>query len=282
MINVTAEELEKIVSTIDEALVLHGRWREKLERNLICRLPPEESDMAEDAHQKCAFGRWFYSKSNEHLRGLPAFTNIGKLHQAMHNSAREVCIKSKALGTVSAEDYDLFLGDMSTFRNDLLNLQRRVSYTLQNIDPLTGAFKSSKLLPDLRMEQQRLKEGGEPYSLLLLDIDLKTINKNHGHAAGDKVLRAAIMGIGGKLSPKDKIYRYGGAEFVICLPGKRAADADAVRELLLKNIDEVLVAVLGDPNTALNIYHSIIELNPHAYLEELLDQATRSTYTVGI
>lgn len=282
MINVTAEELEKIVSTIGEALELHGRWREKLERNLICRLPHDEADLAEDAHRNCAFGRWFYSKGNAHLRGLPAFTAIGKLHQAMHVSARELCIKSRALGSVAVEDYDLFLGDMTRFRDELQNLQRRVSFTLQNIDSLTGAFKSSKLLPDLREVQQRLKESGAAYSLLMLDIDLKSINKSHGHGTGDKVLRAAIMGAAEMLSAKDKIYRYGGAEFVICLPEKNTADAQAVREQLLKKIDEVLVEVLGDPATALNIFHGIVELNPHAYIEELLDQATRSTYTVGI
>lgn len=282
MIIVTAEELEKIVSTIDEALVLHGKWREQLERTLICRLPPLESDMDEDAHRKCAFGRWYYSKGNERLRGLPAFTNIGKLHQGMHDSAREVFIKSKALGSVTAEDYDLFLGDMATFRDELLNLQHRVSYTLQNIDPLTGAFKSSKLLPDLREVQQRLSESGHAYSLLLLDVDLKAINKSHGHATGDKVLRAVITGVAAMLSSKDKIYRYGGAEFVICLPEKNTAEAATLSESLLKKTEEVLVEVMGDPNTALNIYHSVIELEPNAYLEELLDQATRSTYTIGL
>lgn len=282
MINVTAEELEKIISTIDEALDLHAKWRENLERTLICRLPPPEGSMAEDAHLKCAFGHWFYSKGNAHLRNLPAFIKIGKLHQAMHDTAREVCIRGKGLGHISAADYDLFLGELSTFREELLNLQHRVSFTLQNIDSLTGAFKSSKLLPDLREVQQRLKESGAPYSLLLLDIDMKAINKSLGHAVGDKVLRAAIMGIREVLSPGDKIYRYGGAEFVICLPGKNTADANALREQLLKKTDEVLVETMGDPNTALNIYHSIVELNPHAYLEELLDQATRATYTVGI
>lgn len=282
MINVTVEELEKVVSTIDEALGLHAKWRETLERSLACRLPPPEASMTEDAHLKCAFGHWFYSKGNAHLRNLPAFIKIGKLHQAMHDSARTLCIKSKALGSVSVDDYDLFLGELSTFKEELLSLQRRVSYTLKNIDPLTGAFKQPKLLPDLREVQQRLKESTTPYSLLLMDIDLKTINKNHGRNIGDKVLRSTIMGIREVLSAGDKIYRYGGAEFVICLPGKNENDASAVREQLLKKISEALVEAMGDPNTALNIYHSIVELNPDAYLEELLDQATRSTYTVGV
>lgn len=282
MINVTAEELEKIVSTIDEALGLHAKWRESLERTMICRLPPPEGSMAEDAHMKCAFGHWFYSKGNAHLRNLPAFAKIGKLHQAMHDTARDVCIRGKGLGHISVADYDMFLGELATFREEMLNLQRRVSYTLNNIDPLTGAFKQAKLLPDLREVQQGQKEGSGPYSLLLLEIDLKTLNKSHGRAVGDKVLRDTIMGIREVLSAGDKIYRYGGAEFVICLPKKNAGEAIAVRESLLKKIDEVLAAAMGEPNAALSIHHSIVELNPHAQLEELLDQATRATYTIGI
>jgi len=56
-------------------------------------------------------------------------------------------------------------------------------------------------------------------------------------------------------------------------------------DVTAEELEKVVTAIeeaLGAPNTALNIRHSIIELNPHAYLEELLDQATRSTYSAGI
>lgn len=280
MISVTSEELESILATIEEALSLHDKWREGLLRSLICKLPLAASHLAEDAHQRCAFGCWFYSKGNTHLREMAIFKRIGQLHQAMHDNAREVCLKIKATGVVVEEDYDQFLGGVSRFRDELVGLRSRVSFTLQNIDALTGAFNNSKLLPDLKAEQQRLKENGKPYSLLLMDIDLKEINKAHGRDIGDKVLRTAISSVRETLSAGDKIYRYGGAEFVICLPGKNTGEAELAKEALLKKIGEALVHATGEAVASLDIHYGIVALDHDVYLEELLDRSSRSTFTV--
>lgn len=282
MINVTSEELERILTTIEEALVLHEKWRGSLQRTFACRLPPAPADMAEDAHQHCAFGHWFYSKGNSGLRKLAVFQKIGELHQAMHGSAREICMRLEIMGKVPVNGYDTFVGNMEKFREELVGLQHKVSFTLQNIDPLTGAFNHIKLLPDLKAEQQRLKESGAQYSLLLMDLDLKEINKSHGRNIGDKVLRMTIHSIREALSPGDKIYRYGGAEFVICLPGKSTSDAELVKEKLLQKMGEALVETTGESATALHIHYGIVELDPNAYLEALLNQSSRSTYTITL
>lgn len=282
MISVTSEELERILATIEEALSLHDKWREGLLRTLVCKLPLAAPDIAEDAHQRCAFGSWFYSKGNSHFRNLPAFKKIGELHQAMHRSAREVCLKVKVTGLVAEEDYDQYLGSVSQFREELVGLQHRVSYTLQNIDALTGAFNSIKLLPDLKADQQRLKESGAQYSLLLMDLDLKEINKSHGRDIGDNMLRATILSIRAALSPGDKIYRYGGAEFVICLPGKSTSDAELVKEQLLQKMGEALAKTTVESATSLQIHYGIVALDPDSYLEELLSRSARSTYTITL
>lgn len=282
MINVTSEELERILKTIEEALMLHEKWRDNLHRTFSCKLPPASNDMAEDAHQKCAFGHWFYSEGNAHLRGLPVFKKIGTLHQEMHGSARDVCRRLEGTGMVSARDYDELIGKIATFRGELVSMQHKVSFTLQNIDPLTGAYNHSRLLPDLKTEQQKLKDSGKSYSLLLMDIDLKAINQSRGRNTGDKVLQTAILGIRAALGAEDKIYRYGGAEFVICLPGKGVNDAEIVRESLMKKIGEALTEVAGDASEALHIHYGVVELDHDAYLEELLDRSARSTYTINM
>ena len=280
MISVTSEELQSILATIEEALSLHDKWREGLLRALICKLPLAASNIAEDAHQRCAFGCWFYSKGNTHLREMAVFKTIGQLHQAMHDNAREVCLKIKATGVVVEEDYDQFLGGVSRFRGELVGLQNKVTFTLQNIDSLTGAYNKAKLLPDLKAAQKQLKESGKPYSLLLMDLDLKEINKAHGRDTGDKLLRTTISSVMGALSAGDKIYRYGGAEFVICLPGKNTSDAELAKEELLKKIGEALANATGEAAASLHIHYGVVEMDHDAYLEELLDRSSRSTYTV--
>jgi diguanylate cyclase len=280
MINVTPEELGRILATIHEALSLHEQWKDNLLRNFVCRLPLAAADMLEDAHLHCAFGKWFYSKPNAHFRDLSAFKKIDELHLEMHQSARQICFGIKAVGTVPEADYDEFLGCLSRFRNEMLELQQRVTYTLQNIDPLTGAYNNTRLLPDLRTEQERLKSRGAPYSLLLMDIDLKIFNQSHGRNMGDNVLRTAIGSVREALSPSDKVYRYGGAEFVICLPGRKVNEVEEFKETLLKKISEALTAATGEPATSLSIHYSIVELDAKAYLEELLDRSSRSTFAI--
>lgn len=282
MINVTSEELERISTTIDEALVLHEKWRDSLHRTFSCQLAPSAADIAEDAHRHCAFGHWFYSKGNAHLHNLPAFRRIGELHQEMHASAREACRLLGAIAKVPTESYDDFIARMTKFREELVGMQRKVSYTLQNIDPLTGAYRNLRLLPDLRAEQQKLKQSGKAYSLLLMDIDLKTVNQKQGHNAGDKVLQTAIFSIREALGAEDRIYRYGGAEFVICLPGKGISDAETVRDALMKKIGQALSEVAGETPDALHVHYGIVELDHDAYLEELLDRSARSTYTINM
>ena len=279
MINVTVEELQKIRRTVDDALAMHGQWLENLQRIFACRLSPAESDMAEDAHQRCAFGCWFYSKPNAGLREIPVFKQIEELHRSMHKTVREICAKLRALGQVQEDDYDVLMGEINRFRAALLNLQDKVDATLQNVDPLTGAITSARLLPDLKAEQQQLSETGQPYSLLLVNVDVKDINSDFGREMGDKVLRSSVATIKDVLAGNGRVYRYNGAEFVVSLPDKGQEEADEIKAQLLKQIAEGVSSVLGKPKGALNIHHGIIMLDPKAYLEELIERCSRSTYT---
>jgi diguanylate cyclase (GGDEF)-like protein len=280
MINVTSDGLETVLATIEDALAMHQIWCDNLHRTLACRLAPAKSYIADGAHRQCEFGHWYYSESNAHFRDMPAFRNIGEAHENLHQSAREICIKAKSLGMLLVEDYDQFLGSMSSFRKELHDLRLRVSFTLQNIDALTGTFNQSKLIPDLRAVQKKQKQSGKPYSLLLLDIDLKKINSIHGRDFGDNILSTAIQSVKEVLGSSDSMYRYAGAEFIICLPDRNAGDAELIKEKLLKKIGAGLAEAAGASIMDLNIQSGILGLDPNANLEELLNKMERSAHTV--
>lgn len=93
MSNVSSDELGKMLKVVEEALLNHTKWHDDLVRRLLCHLPPSESMLVKDAHHRCAFGIWFYGMGKDQVKELPAFKRIGELHEAMHNSAREVCVK---------------------------------------------------------------------------------------------------------------------------------------------------------------------------------------------
>ncbi len=100
-------------------------------------------------------------------------------------------------------------------------------------DPLTGALNRGAVLEALRLELSRARRPGGSVSVLLLDVDhFKRINDEHGHPAGDEVLREIVRRLTASLRPHDSIGRYGGEEFLVVLPGSDAAGAAATAERL--------------------------------------------------
>jgi diguanylate cyclase (GGDEF)-like protein len=89
------------------------------------------------------------------------------------------------------------------------------------LDPLTGLLNRAALLSRFD-ELEQLAGHGEHASLGLLVADLdhfKRINDEHGHPAGDAVLKDVAYAIRKALRAFDLVYRIGGEEFVVLLPG---------------------------------------------------------------
>lgn len=282
MINVSAEHLGSILSRIDDALVLHDKWRENLQRSLICRQPPPESDLSDRAHEQCAFGQWLYSKGNAHLLSLPVFRTMEAMHKEMHVHVRRLYEKRLAGHLTTVEEYDAYLESAIAFRAEILNLKKRVAFMMNNIDPLTGAYRQAQLLAELRAVQQRQRESGEACSLFHFDLDLKELNREFGRTAGDRVLQAAIANVRQAITAKDRIYRLLGAQFVVCLPGKNARDAEQMKAPLLAGIAEAVSATTGKSDEAFKVSFDIVELASHADLEAVLDQAVRLKQTINM
>lgn len=96
------------------------------------------------------------------------------------------------------------------------------SFRLARIDPLTGVGNRLKLDEDLS-ELTRARDAG---CVAMCDVDhFKRYNDTFGHAAGDDILRRIALAIGGAVRRDDAVYRYGGEEFALVLPGEPLAHA---------------------------------------------------------
>jgi diguanylate cyclase (GGDEF)-like protein len=87
------------------------------------------------------------------------------------------------------------------------------------LDDLTGVANRRHLLQRLSEECARSERSGEPFALLVIDLDgFKMINDTYGHAAGDACLQHFTLMAQTRLRRADMLARTGGDEFCIVLP----------------------------------------------------------------
>ena len=97
-------------------------------------------------------------------------------------------------------------------------------------DPLTAVANRRAWESETARFLAHATRTGEPLSIAILDLDdFKEVNDQQGHGAGDALLRELTRGWSHRLRQADLLGRYGGDEFVVCLP---STDADGAREVL--------------------------------------------------
>jgi diguanylate cyclase (GGDEF)-like protein len=101
------------------------------------------------------------------------------------------------------------------------------------IDPLTGMLNRAALTRRVEELAQQSQVTRQPIGLIAGDIDhFKQINDAHGHAAGDAVLRDVAYELRKTLRAFDLLYRTGGEEFLVLLPGADLAHTIELAEAL--------------------------------------------------
>lgn len=108
-------------------------------------------------------------------------------------------------------------------------------------DPLTGV--NNRRFFDQRIEEEvsRAKRQQTPLSCLFVDLDhFKRVNDQHGHQAGDQILKQVAGLLNDSLRSTDVLARYGGEEFVILLTD---TDADAAAEIARRMREHIAALV---------------------------------------
>lgn len=130
--------------------------------------------------------------------------------------------------------------DITTFKaaEEVLRRAEKDLKHYASIDYLTGLLNRRAFIAKLHQEFHRAKREKQLVSLMLLDIDsLKQVNDKYGHNAGDSLLIAFGNAISEKLRPYDFLGRYGGDEFIICLPNTNVEVALEIAERLREHIE---------------------------------------------
>jgi diguanylate cyclase (GGDEF)-like protein len=116
----------------------------------------------------------------------------------------------------------------------LTEIQGRLAEGLRRAattDPLTGLVNRRAWEAEAVRALAHAQRTGEPVTVAVLDLDhFKEVNDRSGHEAGDVLLRELTARWSAELRQADLLGRYGGDEFVLCLPGTDAAGAGEILE----------------------------------------------------
>ena len=197
----------------------------------------------------------FEGRSLAHALGLdpasdPAAAELAEAMAARHtfrDCAVRVFIGGEARWwSLSGRPVDGANGRFAGYRgvgSDVTDIRRADEATryLATHDALTG-------IGNRRMFHERMAEAcmgaqagppPEPFALLTMDLDrFKEVNDDHGHEAGDQVLKIVAERLQGATRPGDTIARLGGDEFAVIMPRTGIGEAEALARRLIATVSE--------------------------------------------
>ncbi len=111
------------------------------------------------------------------------------------------------------------------------------------LDPLTGLLNRHALAPRFEELSVQARVTRQPVCLMLCDIDnFKAVNDGHGHDRGDAALRDVAYALRKQLRSFELVYRLGGEEFLVVLPGVELAEGLDVAERLRAAVESSMPA----------------------------------------
>lgn len=209
----------------------------------------------------------------------PVIEQMSELCAAMRASADEVMRRARTEGRVDPEAYRAFMDAVDAYVREARRIESLFHRQMAETDPLTGVHNRRGMIREIRREWTRAQRTGRPVCVAIADLDFfKRVNDCHGHAVGDKVLCMAADFFVRRLRPYDWVFRYGGEEFLFCLPDTDAETAcaalDRLRELMAR------LPVVLDDGTRLSVTCSIgvAEMVPGRSVHEAITAADEALY----
>jgi diguanylate cyclase len=245
----------------------------------------------------------------------PDVNNVSQqLHTVMSSAKQYLSVaiadnrsQMLAIGDI-AEQNDVVGVDPKSIVESLLNelaaavtrtakLEARFDETSRELDAIRDSLSKSEeraktdTLTDLpnrraldeffRKAQIAAMEGGEPLSVLLIDIDhFKMFNDNFGHGVGDQVLKLMANVLRERLRDSDLPARYGGEELIAVLPGADLATCAAVAERIRRVISECNITrrSTGELLPSITVSIGVGEFQLGESMADLIERCDRALY----
>ena len=151
-------------------------------------------------------------------------------------------------------------------------------------EPLTGLYNRRHFTERLSAELSAAQRHGRPLALLLADIDhFKRVNDEHGHLAGDEVLKTVANVLQGVVRKEDVLARFGGEEFVVLARETPLSGAKTLAERLRRAVERARTSFEGKDlavtlSIGVTVSFGLTRFEPGRTEQQLLAAADRALY----
>lgn len=221
--------------------------------------------------------------------GLTPISTYKALYYALEEDGKWIgtFINRKKNGEVYSEYASIFVTHDNeqqrhyvAFKQDITEYAKLRENTY--MDSITRLYNRRYLDENLTLVLDKMKQKHQPLSIVFIDLDaFKCINDQYGHLVGDKILVGVARVIQLRLKvPEAWCARYGGDEFIVCMPNTGQTTAGRFASDVVTSLERKVFKIEGQ---AINVTCSIGVLTLHTYdkffsASDILMQADRKLY----
>ncbi len=146
-------------------------------------------------------------------------------------------------------------------------------------DSLTGLYNTRFFNEVLNREAARADRYAAPLSLLMIDVDsFKVVNDTYGHVVGNKVLTQIGKAIQKSVRNTDFVFRCGGDEFGVVLPGTTIEGAMHAAEKVLQKVDQSAILTNLGYSGPVTVSIGVAEFRRGSHYETMVAEADQALY----
>jgi diguanylate cyclase (GGDEF)-like protein len=174
----------------------------------------------------------------------------------------------------------LLLAEIERLKADVARAQRTIAEleARADVDPLLDILNRRGFERELKRSLAYMQRYGAEAALLFIDLDgFKAVNDQHGHAAGDSLLKAVAAALTAHVRASDVVARLGGDEFGLLMWNASAAHA-AAKAGELERIVEGIGVAFGEARLAVGASAGMVPLVANATPAQMIDAADKAMY----